>query len=182
MKILLTGTPGTGKSTVARLLSGMAGFASISINAVAKKGGLVKKGGEVDLKKLEGALKAEIKRKSKAKNSKLETRNLVVDGHLGCEIKLPLDIAFVLRCEPEKLKARLEKRNYKKKKMDDNLLSEALDYCSVQAEMNYGKGKIFDVDAGKRDAKKTAKLILEIAGGKKKGDFVNWKGWLEKAI
>ncbi|OIO21050.1 adenylate kinase [Candidatus Micrarchaeota archaeon CG11_big_fil_rev_8_21_14_0_20_47_5] len=172
MRILLTGVPGTGKTAIAAELAKNFGFERVEINAVARKAGLVGKGGVVRLKKLEWELKARIKNAKK--------KNLVVEGHLGCEMRLPLDVALVLRCDPKKLKVRLEKREYGKKKLQENLLSEALDYCAVMAEGNYGKVK--EIDTGKRGLKETAKLLLKIAGGKKKGDGVDWGGWLERTL
>ncbi|MEM2963435.1 MAG: adenylate kinase family protein [Candidatus Anstonellales archaeon] len=172
-RILLTGVPGTGKTTLAKLISKIGGFSKISINAVARKSGSVKRGGEVNLRKLEGVLKAEIKRKGE--------KDIVLDGHLGCEIKLPLDTVFVLRCDPEKLKVRLRRRKYSKKKIEDNLLCEALDYCTVQAEKNFGR--VVEIDTTHRSPITAAKLILAIARKRRKStDRVNWKAWLEKMV
>jgi len=138
--ILITGVPGTGKTTVAKLLSQKTGAALIDINKLVDVLHLYSGTDEEDgaklvrMKELEEELAAAIKS---------ERCPLIVEGHLGCEMKLPVSKVIVLRCEPKTLRARMASRNYPPAKVSANALSEALDYCTVWSEKNYGKRKKF---------------------------------------
>ncbi|MGV8084896.1 MAG: adenylate kinase family protein [Candidatus Bilamarchaeum sp.] len=163
MRVIITGTPGCGKSTLAKLLSRKLNYELFSLSQVAKENSLVDKNSEVDLVKL--------KKKLSFLNKK---DNYVLEGHLACEIHLPADFVFVLRTNPDTLKQRLKKRKYSKQKIEDNLLSEVLDYCLILGEKNYKK-PIIQVDTSKRSLKSSLELMAQvIKGKKKKGDSVRY--------
>ncbi|MDP2717496.1 MAG: AAA family ATPase, partial [Candidatus Micrarchaeota archaeon] len=115
------------------------------------------------LAKLQQRLTTQLKKKT----------DVVLDSHLLCEFCLPLDVMVVLRCPPEKLKARLKRRRYSKAKTRDNLLCEALDYCLVQAEAHYPK--VLQLNSEKPFTPRT--LFARIVQGK--ADAANWQAWLE---
>ena len=174
MKIILTGTPGTGKTSLAGELGKLLNMPVIDVNAVAKRSAVKKKekikGRKngwhteiiVDLKKLRSALAREMKKK--------ENANCVVEGHLACEVALPASIVVVLRCDPFVLRSRLRKRFYPEKKISENVLAEALDYCLVKAEENYGAGKVIQINA----TKGVSAMQLAARARVKKSDWVNW--------
>ena len=56
MKIVITGTPGCGKSTLAKLLASKFNYELFSLSQIAKDNSLVDKKSEVDLKKLSKSL------------------------------------------------------------------------------------------------------------------------------
>ncbi len=170
--LLITGVPGTGKTTAAKLLSRKSGAALIDINKLAETLRLYSHTDEEDrakvvrLKELEGELSSAIKS---------ERRSVVAEGHLGCEMKLPVSRVIVLRCEPKKLRLRLSSRNYPAAKVSANALSEALDYCTVWSERNYGKAKVFEIDTTERSPEGVAALCGKIMAGKmKKGKSVSF--------
>lgn len=127
MKLVITGTPGTGKTTLAARLARALGCPLFDANALAKANRLVKKDGATDLKKLKQVLSREARKEKK----------FVAEGHLLCEFALKCDACVVLRCSPAVLGKRLAKRGYAKQKINDNVLCEALDYCLVNAERRY---------------------------------------------
>ena len=161
MIIAITGTPGTGKSTIAKQLAQTMQFNLIDVNEVAKKTSSKKDGKEVvaNLPKLTQALKTQIK---KAKNA-------IIEGHLIVEMKLPLDILLILRCSPKKLEKRLQKRKYSKRKILDNLLCEAQNYTGVYAAANYPNITILEINTTKFPT--LAKFTATLAQGGDSVDF-----------
>lgn len=164
MRIIITGTPGTGKSTVADILGKTLKLGVVHVSQFAKKEKLItgKRNGSyiVDLKKL---------------RKKLLKKKGIIESHLLCEFPLPRSIVFVLRCNPRVLVKRLKKRRYSKRKTRENLECEALDYCTINAETHYNR--VYDVDTTKLTAEKTAKKIIAIMQKKKKGDKVDFSNY-----
>ena len=170
--ILITGVPGTGKSSVAKLLSGKLGIPLLDINKLVSALGLYSSVDEQDgakvvrLKALESELSAAIK---------AEKRGIIAEGHLGCEMRLPVSKVFVLRCEPGELRRRLAPRGYLPEKVASNALSEALDYCTVLSEKNFGKRKVWEIDTTKKTAAQAASEIEKVLSGKtRKKAKISW--------
>lgn len=176
MKIFITGTPGTGKSSAASEIARMKGWALLSLKEIAEGHGCItgKEGREriVDVRKLRAATIRELKGKKDA----------VVEGHLGCEFPLPVDFVFVLRAHPSELRKRMRKRKYPARKIEENLMAEMLDYCSQVSAKHYHV-PILEVDTTKRTAKETAGRIILFIGGKvKELDNINWSPQLRKKV
>lgn len=156
MRIIITGSPGTGKSAVAKALAQRLSLPLVDIKKIVLEKGLRGKGHEVDLKKLARALRFLSRKK-----------DYVVEGHLACEIPLPADFVFVLRTDPKTLKKRLAARRYGKKKLEENLLSEMLDYCVQRAEAEYGKPPL-ELETSRRSVAICAKEIEKAVKQRKK--------------
>ena len=167
MRVVMTGTPGTGKTRVAEKLAKMLDVQFISIRDVVEKEKIFRmKGGEkaVDPKILEKILKKMLKGE----------KNFVIEGHLACEIKIPCDYVFVLRTHPKELKRRLSGRRYKSEKLKENLMSEMLDYCVQRTVKVYGK-KPVEIDTTGKTVAGTAKRMAGMIRNKKKnGDRVDY--------
>lgn len=184
MLIVITGTPGTGKTTASELLGKKMKMPVLHLRefVLGKKlsSGFDKKtkNDMVDLRKLEKELKKEI---AKPETSKRGT--LIIEGHLACEIPLPADYVFVLRCKPKELEKRMRKRNYAEGKIRENLLAEMLDYCTQNAEANYPEARIFEIETAGRTADETAGRIAEIISGKTaKGEKISYQKELKEFL
>ncbi len=174
MRIIITGTPGTGKSEVARALARKLDFPLFDIKRI------------VDERKIYEIRKREkvvdIPRLKRTLSSLLRARKYyVVEGHLACEMKLPADFVFVLRTHPKRLKERLSRRKYSRKKLHDNLLAEMLDYCSQRAEDNYGK--YYELDTSERGVEESSDDLHKFMRKKKKKlDCVDYSGELKNFL
>jgi len=154
--IIVTGTPGTGKTTLSKKLAKKLNFHYIDINKVIKKYGISegydkkRKTKIIDVKKLNKALVKEINNyKKTTKNSNKNIKNgLVIDSHLSHYLpRKYVDLCIVVKCELKELERRLKKKNYSKNKVRENLDAEIFDVCLNEAKEN--KHKIIVIDTTK---------------------------------
>ncbi len=141
MRLLVTGTPGVGKTTATKALAKLLHASLVDVNALVEKKKLYeRKPGESEKTVKLGALKRALEKILKT------GKNVVVESHLLCEMRLPCDKIIVLRCNPLVLEKRLRTRGYPLWKIRDNVLSETLDYCLIKALKNYGERKVQQID------------------------------------
>lgn len=158
--IVITGTPTCGKTTVSEKLSSLIkGSELIKANDLIKERKLFvgySKEGEMiaDMAKL----KSELERRIKASKS----GTVILEGHLLCDIKIKGAVAIVIREHLNTLLKRMEKRKYSRRKIESNIVSEAIDYCGVNSIENYKS--VYEVAGGEGAAKE----IMNILNGKGK--------------
>jgi len=158
MRLALTGSPGVGKTSVARGLAAALKLSYVNEQGFAHAQGLGSWDEEanelvVPLEALQMALEKHL--------AGLE--RFVVEGHLVCEMALPVDVCLVLRVDPEVLEARLERRGYRAEKVQDNVFCEGIEYCLKHARRAYGRDKVVEVRSGKT-VKETVEAIVGLLG------------------
>ena len=161
MHIIITGSPGVGKTSAARALGKKLGCAVLN----EKQFALEQKIGKWDPN--ENELVIPLEPYVKALNKLfLGEENVIMEGHLLCELKAKADFIVLIRVHPELLEGRLHLRNYSEEKVQDNVFCEGIDYCKKHLLRNYPKGKVVEVQSGK-SIKETLDRILK--GLKEKG-------------
>jgi adenylate kinase len=180
--ILITGTPCVGKTSVARLLALRLNAAYVNLTELAVKNNLVlgvdeKRGGSliVDERRLKKAV-------IKLVNDVGE-KSVVIDGHYAASVvpKKLVTYVFVLRRDPVELRSFMEKAGFSGNKLWENLASEILDVCLVDALNAYGKEKVCEIDVSSKSVEDAAAGIQAILKGSKKCrvGVVDWLGKLE---
>ena len=133
--ILVSGTPGTGKTTYAGKLAKKKGYLYVDVNKVIASNKLSegydkkRKTKIIDTAKLNKVLIKLINEEKKKK-----TKGLVIDSHLSHYLpKRYADLCVITKCSLKTLKKRLVKRGYDKDKVRENLDVEIFDVCRIEA-------------------------------------------------
>lgn len=153
MQIALTGTPGTGKTTVARLLP----YRIIDINALVREG--LNLGTDPERGCLEADMDGLALRLSEMEIDTGANRGdiAILEGHFS---HFFADWAIVLRLSPSVLRERLEERGYTQGKIRENLEAEALDVILVEALENCSR--VDEIDTTGKTPQDVAELIIKI--------------------
>lgn len=180
MILFITGTPGTGKSTVANLLKDQLSIPLIDLNQLIEHEGLYTGYNpewgfkEVDLDSLCRRLKEIIKKIAENEN---QDNIIVIEGHLShfCE---GADLVVVLRAHPTILRKRLHDKGFNNAKIRENIEAEALDLCTFEAFQIHGD-KANEIDTTHKTPQEVVDLIKKILNGEKnfplgKVDFLDY--------
>ncbi|MGI0017573.1 MAG: adenylate kinase family protein [Nitrosotalea sp.] len=167
MKVI-TGNPGTGKHTIAKLVSEKLGLGMIDINKVAIDQGLFKKNN--------GVLDVDVSKLKKIIDKKISEKSILV-GHLAPYVisSKNVEMSIILRKSPYKLQSIYKKRNYAKKKSLENLGSEILGITHYDAVHQFGQKKTFQIDTSTRTISSTVKKAESVfRGARPNEDKVDW--------
>ena len=147
--VCISGTPGTGKSEIAKELENLLGANVISVNSLLRKGYII--------------CEWDVKRKTKVVNVKEAERAArkcmkmginIIDSHYSHLMKC--DLLVILRTRPDILLKRLEKRRWNRAKIYENVLSEILGEIFIEST---GKKNIIEIDTSCRRPKEAVRII-----------------------
>ncbi len=148
MFIVISGTPGTGKTVIAKLLAKQLKARLIDTKYLVRK---YKISTKLDKKRKTKI----IDQKKLAAAARKEKSPLVFEGHMAHFAKS--DLTVILRTSPKVLEKRLKKRNWSKKKIKENIEAEAIDTISSECRHN-----CVEIDTTKQTPKKVVVLIEKI--------------------
>lgn len=180
--ILITGTPCVGKTTIAYQLSKQLNAVYINLTELAKKENLT--AGEDKERKTIIINEDKMRRKIHEILGKTDNANVIIDGHYAAAVtpKNYVTRVFVLRRNPVELREFMEKSGFKDAKLWENLASEILDVCLVEALSKQGKEKVCELDVtGKSVGDATNEVIAVLDSRKRcRAGGIDWLGMLER--
>lgn len=156
LRFVITGNPGVGKHTTAKIIAEKINADIIDINDVAIDNNATGKktdlGLDVDVKRLVRLLEKQLKAE----------RDLVIVGHLAPYVLRPAGISLVavLRRSPYELEKTLKKRGYSVDKVRENVASEILGTSLYDSLKTFGKRKVAEFDTTGKTPKETTDEIL----------------------
>lgn len=179
--ILVTGTPCVGKTSVARLLASKLDALYVNLTELAVRENLISGKDEerdsiiVDENRMRHKIREIIEG--------CDQNDIVIDGHYAVSVvpKKFVTYVFVLRRDPVELRKFMEQCGFSGRKLWENLASEILDVCLVDALNVHGKEKVCELDVTGKSVEEVVSEILDILGGHKKCrvGIVDWLGKLE---
>lgn len=144
MLIAISGIPGTGKSTVAKILAQKLKFYRLDLSQhykqIAVSYDTKKHCYVVDIKKLILLVKETLK----------QHPNLIIDSHIAHLLPQKMvDVCIIVTCSDlKKLKTRLQQRRYSPAKIKENLEAEIFQVCLMEAQQK--KHRIILIDSARK--------------------------------
>jgi adenylate kinase len=174
-RLVITGSPGVGKHTSARLVANkFRGSRIIDINKLAIANNAILEGKDrygtsIDIKKVSRLIEHE---------AKTNRKDLILVGHLAPYVINPegISIAIVLRRSPYELISVFQKRHYSPEKAKENIASEILGITLYDSLTAFGKDKIAEVDTTGEMPSQTLDKIVSLLQQKSRPQFgyIDW--------
>jgi len=179
--ILVTGTPCVGKTFVAKLLTSKLDALYANLTELALRENLVygkdKERGSIIVDEIR------MRRKIREIIDSSDREDIVIDGHYAVSVvpKKLVTHVFVLRRDPVELRKFMERYGFSGRKLWENLASEILDVCLVDALNVHGEIKVCELDLTNKNVKEVVREILDVLSGHKKCrvGVVDWLNKLE---
>jgi len=170
VRVALTGTPGTGKSSVAAELE-RRGYFVLPLDRFAEE------------RKLISGFDA--KRETKEVDVDALDREIRVPTKLGFLVahyahRLSVNLAIVLRCHPRVLADRLRARGWAEAKVRENVEAEAIDAITQEAVARLPF--VYEIDTTSTTPEAVAGVILEILQGKVAGREPGHLDWSDEVL
>lgn len=142
MKILITGTPGVGKTTASKMTAEELGIEHIELSKLIESNNLYESKNE----ELNTLIFDEDSVISFLNNYVANKNSFIIDTHspmIGMDIKF--DLIFHIFCDTKILAERLEARNYSHKKIEENIQSEIFNIVGEELD-EYFEQKIYKIN------------------------------------
>ncbi len=185
MIIALTGTPGTGKTTVCEIIREHSKYRKqysiIDLNKIVLDEKLYT--GKDEARDTYNADMDKLHERTKQIISELpQSSDVIMEGHLSHF--LPADAIIVLRAHPVALRKRLGKKKYSFSKIEENADAEALDVVLVEASER--NSMVFEINTTNMNPLAVVKSVFSIIESFKQGktplEFLPGKiNWIEEA-
>jgi len=179
--ILVTGTPCVGKTSAARLLTSKLNALYVNLTELAVSENLIS--GKDEERNSIIINESRMRRKIREIVENCDKKEIVIDGHYAVDVvpKKLVTHVFVLRRDPVELRKLMENCGFSGRKLWENLASEILDVCLVEALNVHGEANVCELNVSSKSVKEVVSEILDVLSGHKKCrvGVVDWLGKLE---
>ena len=179
--ILVTGTPCVGKTSVAHLLTSKLNAFYVNLTELATRENLIS--GKDEERNSIIVDENQMRRRISEIIENCDKEDMIIDGHYAVSVvpKKLVTYVFVLRRDPVELRKFMEHCGFSGRKLWENLASEILDVCLVDALNVHGEGKVCELNITDKSAKEVVSQILDVLGDSTKCcvGVVDWLGKLE---
>lgn len=164
----LTGTPGTGKKTIAPMVARKIGLPCVSLRDLAVSSGQMRKDArdaEIDTAALGRYLVKQVGGPA------------LIYGHLLPYVARARDLqrVVVLRCEPKALKRRLLARGYQADKVVENVEAELIGVLSADSFAAFGSRRTAEFDTTASKPSEVSRAISDLLKGvREPGARIDW--------
>ena len=176
--ILIGGTPGTGKTMVAKVLGSKLSVEVIALGELAEKSGCIsaqdkaRDTGIINEDCLVDAIDELVEDKKK---------RFIIEGHyIDLVPSGAVQWVFILRTHPEILTKRLNERGYKENKVQENVEAEILGVCQLDALDSFGEERVLEIDTTDRSPPEVALLIEQMMKEETAPTRIDWMMSLEE--
>ncbi|NPB00820.1 MAG: AAA family ATPase [Crenarchaeota archaeon] len=181
MRIIITGTPGTGKTTVSKIIARELNHDYVNLNEELVKRGVCRYNEKLDTHEIVNREEAE-----KIADEVLDRSNIIVDT-IALSIIDPdkVDIVVVLRLHPLELFRRLRcDKQWRGMKLCSNVMAEVLDYFLIEAIECFGETKIAEIDTTGKSVEEVVRECLDVIHGKRdrRIGIVSWLSALDPDV
>jgi len=164
LRIAITGTPGTGKSTVGKILSERLGIPVYNLSELIREEKLYTEFDKerdayiVDVEKLREFLKGK--------------GNYIAEGLVAHYV--PADLIVVLRARPDVIVERLKPRGYSDEKLKENAEAEKLAVIATEVFESSPNIRVAHIDTTNRTPEEVVELVERALKGEEVFDEVDW--------
>jgi adenylate kinase len=170
MRIALTGTPGTGKTTISNVLNERYGITIAHLHDV-----IVENSYYLARDESRDSLIVDIASLAKHKFAE----DCLIEGHLSHYLQV--DLVIVLRANPKVLKQRLHSKGYPEAKVLENYEAEILDVILIEALEMQEFDKVYEVDTTSA-LESAISWMIDVVCDRNRDSFrpgkFNWTGYI----
>ncbi|MHA1137646.1 MAG: adenylate kinase family protein [Candidatus Thorarchaeota archaeon] len=176
--ILIGGTPGTGKTMVAKVLGSRLSVDVIALGELADKSGCIS---AQDKARNTGIIDEDCLVEAIIKLVEDKSERFVIEGHyIDLVPSSAVQWVFILRTHPEKLVGRLIDREYKEEKVNENVEAEVLGVCQLDAIDAFGEERVLEIDTSDMNPTDVASMIEKMIADETAPTRIDWMESLEK--